>query len=66
MLRRSINRFAMAALAGISGLAFADAIDAATLFEDNFDTADVDAGLGYSYWDARNGDPTAWSSTGAW
>ncbi|MEZ5325034.1 MAG: PEP-CTERM sorting domain-containing protein [Verrucomicrobiales bacterium] len=56
----------MAAIAGIFGLAFAQALDAATLFTDDFDSAPVDAGLGYSYWDARNSDPTAWSSTGSW
>ena len=66
MLRKTVNRFRMAALAGVSGLAFAQAIDAATLFTDDFDTAPVDEQLGYSYWDARNGDPTAWSSSGNW
>ena len=66
MIRKSVNRFKLAAMAGVFGLAFAQAMDAATIFSDNFDTPDVDAGLGYSYWDARNGDPTAWSSTGNW
>ena len=66
MLRKTVNRFKMAALAGVAGLAFAQALDAATLFSDDFDSTAVDAGLGYSYWDARNSDPTAWSSTGSW
>ena len=66
MIRKSVNRFKLAAMAGVFGLAFAQAMDAATIFSDNFDTTDVDAGLGYSYWDARNSDPTAWSSTGNW
>ena len=66
MIRKSVDRFTMAALAGVAGLAFAQAVDAATLFSDDFDMTDVDAGLGYSYWDARSSDPTAWSSTGNW
>ena len=56
----------MAAIAGVFGLAFAQAVDAATLFADDYDSDPVNAGDNYSYWDARNGDPSAWSSTGNW
>ncbi len=59
------NFFKFAA-GGIMSLAFAHAIHAVTIFSDDFDTNPVDAGLNYSYWDARDGDPTDWASSGNW
>ena len=65
MKLKRVNFFKFAS-AGLMSLAFAHAVHAATVYTDDFDGTAVDGGLGYSYWDARSGDPTDWASTGNW